>query len=138
MPAPTDGRPFRCSALCDTAYADFALLSADLERALNSEIRLADYTDAVDSVYIVPLLFTKPPRLHKEYIAYDRGTRTVYLHPLLAHDALTQATSATYPALLADTIYEKGRALSVLPEALLIRMGEVIRTVGYSSYDSKS
>lgn len=122
-------RQFLFSAMGDDIYKKFGLLAIDFEQLLNNNVDLRDYTDAIRKIRIIPLIFTQENSLHEEYIHFNKKTKEVILQPLIEPAQLTEATMETYPALLADTVYEKGQRLAVLPEPLLLRMRELISSV---------
>ncbi len=126
---PAAERQFTLSTMCDWSLEDLARLSLALEAALNTHIRLEAYTDRIKQVRIIPLLFEEDNPLHAEFIHYGRRSRIVDLHPKPDPAVLRAATVETYPALLGEILYEKGKRLPVLPEALRARMREVLAGV---------
>ena len=95
-------------------------------QAMREQIDLADYSKEIKHFDVVPILFPDRDHFHEEALQYDPQTRTVTLQLLIDPDRLAEATLETYPALLGEVLYEKGRQLSVVPEPLLARMRAVL------------
>lgn len=73
-----DTRPFRFSAILDEAYQDILPTLLELEDRLNEDIQLADYTDAIETIYFTPMILEDQTE-YEERLEYDWEGKEVFL-----------------------------------------------------------
>lgn len=73
-----DTRQFRFSAILDEAYQDILPTLLELEDRLNEEIELSDYTEAVETIYFIPMVLEDRDG-YEERLEYDEETKEVFL-----------------------------------------------------------
>ena len=73
-----DTRQFRFSAIVDEAYQDILPTLLELEDQLNEDIQLADYTDAIETIYFTPMIQDDQTD-YEERLEYDEEGKEVFL-----------------------------------------------------------
>jgi hypothetical protein len=119
-------RAFLLSAI---AHAEFDALAAhgpELERRLNDEIDLADYSDTIKQVQIVPLLLAHDSPMHAAEFRFDAVSGELLLSPRLGPDRLAGVDVDRYPTVLAEALCSQTSEWGGVPGELVARIGAVI------------
>lgn len=119
-------RAFLLSSIAHAEFDALATLGPELERRLNDQIDLADYSDTIKQVQIVPLLLANDSPGHAAEFHFDAVSGELLLSPRLGPDILAGVEVDRYPAVLAEALYSQTSEWEGVPGELVARIGSVI------------
>jgi phosphorylcholine metabolism protein LicD len=91
-----DTRPFRFSAIVDEAYQDILPTLLELEDRLNEDIQLSDYTDAIETIYFIPMILDDQTD-YEERLEYDEESKEVFLQVFASdEDEFSELLAASF------------------------------------------
>ena len=83
----------------DEAYQDILPTLLELEDRLNEDIQLADYTDAIETIYFTPMILDDRTD-YEERLEYNEETKEVFLQVFASvEDGLPKVLVSTFASL---------------------------------------